>query len=322
MKKPTKNEVYLLIGFIGIFVAALVYFFVFKKNMDKVKQLEAESATLTERVSVLEGYEANYDQWQSEIYTMSDDIDAVFAKFPADVRPEDAVYDAISIQNYSQVDMDSITYGDAVQLYSPKAGSSAQIIEEAENKEREHYDIDAWSNKVDWIAAIQDGEFIDELVYWWENRNEDIANETAEDWSEAEAVDEAVEGEAAEGQVPEEGQVSETGEPVIEYDEQGNPISTSGIFLMNQPVSYLALYKTDEMKSAFAYIIDNYNRSVIDNVAIAFDSSKGELNVNVDVNKYYITGTEKTYEAPDFSGVSLGTDNLFSTLEAPKHEEE
>lgn len=313
MKKPTKNEIYLLIGFIGVFVAVLVYFFVFRKNMERVEQLKAENGNLEERVKVLEGYEANYDQWQSEIYTMADDIDAVFAKFPADVRPEDAVYEAISIQNMSQTNILEIDYAESEQLYSPKAGSSEQIFIEAENKEREYYDIDGWREKIDWIEAIQDGEFFDALAEWWDSRNEEIADETSEDWSEEEAVEEAVDGEGA----PEEAPAAE-----VQYDENGNPVSESGIYLVNQPVTYLASYDVSQMKSAVAYIVENYNRSVIKEINLVFDTSKGKLAGSMNVNKYYISGTDKTYEAPEFPGVSIGTDNLFATLNAPEKDED
>lgn len=297
----SKKDIQVLIGFIGVAIAAIVYFFVFRPNMDQMEKLTAQNEELSSRVEQLKEYEANYSTYEDEIYTKSAEIDEMFAKFPADVKPEDAMLEAIYIQDDTGSLITDVTYNTAEELYSPSAASTYAIIEAADNKEREYYE------EADMYNMSDDGNFFTMLF----DRSNDIDWNAIADNAEAVAPEESEDPTEEEGE-SEDADVTEDGSDVVTYDEDGNPVG-QGIYLMSQPVNYALSFDVPQMKRAVDYIVGNANRTVIDTIVLSFDSSTGLLAGQMDVKKYYVTGTGKTYEEPVFSGVSVGTDNLFST---------
>ena len=78
-------------------------------------------------------------------------------------------------------------------------------------------------------------------------------------------------------------------------------------------ISYETTY--DGFKDLVGYLCENKNRMSITNFSLAYDSLSGVLTANTTVNMYSVTGTDKEYTQQNLSGVGIGTDNIFGTLE-------
>lgn len=112
--------------------------------------------------------------------------------------------------------------------------------------------------------------------------------------------------------------------PVNTFTAASNPASTS-----STPVSY-QLYRTDVsliyttsyggFKEFMDYINGHTNRMSVQNFSLSYDSNTGLLAGSSTVNMYAIVGTDKAYVEQNLSGVQLGTDNIFGTIELQKEE--
>lgn len=85
-------------------------------------------------------------------------------------------------------------------------------------------------------------------------------------------------------------------------------------------MSYEASY--DDFKKMVAYIKTFEDRTTITAAASAYDSETGLLSGTVTVNMYYLTGTEKAYDAPQVDGVNKGVNNLFGSSLPKKQTED
>ena len=86
-----------------------------------------------------------------------------------------------------------------------------------------------------------------------------------------------------------------------------SPILYSRTIRINNLVDY------DGLKNAIQYILDNDKRCSLQ-VSGAYNIETGLLQSEINVGKYYVTGTDKVYEAPEFKYVIQGTDNIFGTI--------
>ncbi len=66
-----------------------------------------------------------------------------------------------------------------------------------------------------------------------------------------------------------------------------------------------------QLKKLIDFINAYPERMNIDAITIAFDSETSELKGNLTLNLFAVTGTGKEYTAPDISGLSMGTGNIF-----------
>lgn len=90
------------------------------------------------------------------------------------------------------------------------------------------------------------------------------------------------------------------------------PISYS-LFNNTIMISYKTTY--DGFKDLIHYISENKNRMSVGDFSIAYDSTSGLVTGSTFVNMYSVTGTDKEYTQQNLSGVGIGTDNIFGTLE-------
>lgn len=90
------------------------------------------------------------------------------------------------------------------------------------------------------------------------------------------------------------------------------PISYS-LYNNNILISYQTSYQG--FKELIDYISENKNRMSINDFSLAYDESTGMVTGSTSINMYSVTGTDKEYTQQNLSGVSLGTDNIFGTLE-------
>ncbi len=78
-------------------------------------------------------------------------------------------------------------------------------------------------------------------------------------------------------------------------------------------ISYKTSY--DGFKDMIDYIYEHKNRMALESYSLAYDADNGLLMGSAGINMYSVTGTDKEYKQQNLSGVSLGTDNIFGTLE-------
>ena len=90
------------------------------------------------------------------------------------------------------------------------------------------------------------------------------------------------------------------------------PISY-GLYNNAISISYQTSY--EGFKEMVDYICENKSRMTISDFSLAYDSTAGLLTATTTVNMYSVTGTDKEYTQQNLSGVGIGTDNVFGTLE-------
>lgn len=90
--------------------------------------------------------------------------------------------------------------------------------------------------------------------------------------------------------------------------------------LLNSDVSmsYTTSYKG--LQEFFDYINNHENRMSVQNFSVSYDTTTGLLSGSSVVNMYSVTGMDKEYNEQNLSGVQLGTDNIFGTIELQKEE--
>jgi hypothetical protein len=74
-------------------------------------------------------------------------------------------------------------------------------------------------------------------------------------------------------------------------------------------MNYTADY--DSFKEMAEYIGSLNDRMTIPQITAAYDSETGDVSGNFTVNMYYLTGTDRTYEAPKVEEFKSGVDNIF-----------
>lgn len=90
------------------------------------------------------------------------------------------------------------------------------------------------------------------------------------------------------------------------------PISYS-LYNNNILVSYQTSYKG--FKDIMDYINENKDRMSVNSFTLSYDELTGLVTGSTSVNMFSVSGTDKEYTQQNLSGVSIGTDNIFGTLE-------
>lgn len=109
------------------------------------------------------------------------------------------------------------------------------------------------------------------------------------------------------------------GETLNTYTAQSSPVDASAapityqLFKSKIVLSYTTSYKG--LKDMFDYIAGHTNRMSIDNFSVSYDTSTGLLSGTSTVEMCYVSGSDKAYVEQNLSGVKIGTDNIFSTVE-------
>ena len=109
------------------------------------------------------------------------------------------------------------------------------------------------------------------------------------------------------------------GSPSNVYVVTSNPVEATTV-----PISYslynnaiTVAYETsyEGFKEIVDYVRSNKNRMTMENFSLAYDASTGMLTASTSINMYSVTGTDKEYTQQNLSGVGLGLDNIFGTIE-------
>lgn len=100
--------------------------------------------------------------------------------------------------------------------------------------------------------------------------------------------------------------------PMVSEDAEGNySIDYYDITLMQETLSTNYACTYEQLKKMVDFINAYPERMNIESISIAYDSESNGLKGNLTLNLYAVTGTGKEYTAPDISGLSMGTGNIF-----------
>lgn len=87
------------------------------------------------------------------------------------------------------------------------------------------------------------------------------------------------------------------------------------ISLCNMAVAYDFTTGYNDCKSVFAMILESAEKKTVSAISLTYDTETGLLNGNMNVNMYYMTGTDKIYEEPDAGSIVHGKEDLFGTVD-------
>lgn len=101
-----------------------------------------------------------------------------------------------------------------------------------------------------------------------------------------------------------------------DFENHGQDESSIDKSTMNGLVNTISMnFKIDyeNFKLLSEYIRNHPEQTVIDSVAINFDNSTGDLEGNLVLKRFILSGTDKGYKRPVIDGIRIGTDNIFGT---------
>ena len=142
----------------------------------------------------------------------------------------------------------------------------------------------------------------------------DVVEEVIPEVSEEEQA--AQTAQTAETTTDEEGNVAEatsTTEAASTTEEEN--AENQGLHLYKVPVNYNFRATYTGSKDMIEYLFDNGYRKSILNMNLAYDTETGQLAGDMDVDFYYILGTDKLYDPISIPPVRKGVPNVFHTVE-------
>jgi len=114
-----KNQIPIILGLLGVLAAVAVYMLVFKPTKERVDRMKAEDKQLEARIAELEALRDQRDFFIEETERYSAIIDEIYAQFPAGVLAEDAIREAIDMEDGSSSENTGISYDTPASIYKP-----------------------------------------------------------------------------------------------------------------------------------------------------------------------------------------------------------
>ena len=216
----SKRDAKLLLILLGIIILLMSYLAVYNPYLEKIEAVEAETAALRPELEKLQGYYQNLNVYQAGIDSASETMTAELANYPSDIRAEDLIMYAVSLENKVGVKVTGITFSE------PQPILSFQTISETSDGGWDAVDLTAYRT--------------------------------------------------------------------------GMTVSCS--------LGYQAL------KDMADYLADTQYRTALDTVSVSFNSESGELIGTAGINKYFVASGTEDYQATEVPKVSIGTDDIFSTI--------
>lgn len=87
--------------------------------------------------------------------------------------------------------------------------------------------------------------------------------------------------------------------------------------LYRQQITFAHEFTYNGMKQYVNTIVNDRNRKSIESMNIAYDNNTGILVGNTTMNLYTLTGTDREYDPAQIPSMSMGTSNIFGSLENP-----
>lgn len=92
------------------------------------------------------------------------------------------------------------------------------------------------------------------------------------------------------------------------------------LFETKMTLEYNATYKA--LKELINYIHNDQNRRTLQTLEVSYDSETGNLTGSVEMGMFSLTGLNKAYQEPNIPSMTIGTDNIFGTVEVPSNTDE
>ncbi len=115
--KTFKNFFYYVCA-IGVLACILVYFIPFRTLINKTSEIEAENNILKSNLALWEEYFENMDIYIENTEEIRDSIDKTLEVYPANVKEEDVVMLAVTLQEDTSATISNINISDKEELYS------------------------------------------------------------------------------------------------------------------------------------------------------------------------------------------------------------
>lgn len=116
--KITKRDIAIILGFIGVLVLGLTYYFVYMEYSEKTEQLRAENATLQSRVDILQSIADQQEQLIADTRSFEEKSEEIMEHYPAGFQDEDGFMLAVDLQAISPLEtVSSVANSDPLQLY-------------------------------------------------------------------------------------------------------------------------------------------------------------------------------------------------------------
>lgn len=278
--KSSKRAFKILLILLGIVIVILVLTLV-KPNLDTQKStLEAENKKLTEQLMKLTELEANLATYQTQQKQFEEDNVEILNQFPVELRAEDAIMYAKKIENTSDMEISTVGVAPGSLVYALNG---------------DNLDDTGLATVAGTDTAAATGT--------------DTTAATGTDTTAAAGTDAAAN--AAAGDNAAAAAVSSTEELGILEESQ---VEKPDYNLYDMVVSYDFKTSYEDLKKIFGNILDNNDKRNVGDIAITYDEDSGKLIGNMTVNMYFVTGTDKVYEAPDTGTMKHGLSNIFGTL--------
>lgn len=123
--KISKKDRNLLIGFAGILIAFLAYWFGYRQTMEQAEELENRNMQLSLEISQLEQLESHKDTYVQDTDRMETAINEWMYQFPANVLPEDDIKLFYQVDNRDlgrYVFINTMSFAQPTLLYTTNQG--------------------------------------------------------------------------------------------------------------------------------------------------------------------------------------------------------
>lgn len=274
----SKKDAKLLLYAGGILLLVLAYFLGYQKFMEQREVLEAERSSLRQQVNRLDEIYAGKDEYEKQTLAYDGEMTQIFNNYPADVREENLILYASELERKHEIRFTNIGISPAMQIYSLGDSVGAGTAEGT--------------------ASESTG--------------------TAESAAAAESTGTAESADAAGTEADADAAAAEDQEQKL--DEQLGILDEASvelpqISLCNMAVAYDFTTGYNDCKSVFAMILESAEKKTVSAISLTYDTETGLLNGNMNVNMYYMTGTDKIYEEPDAGSIVHGKEDLFGTVD-------
>lgn len=127
--KLSMRDKKILLIFLGLAVFAIGYFCVFRPQIAKAEDLQAQNVPLREKLSQLKEIEENKDNYLSETAKYNDQVNNYLVMFPADIKEEDAILLGKKMEDKLGISVASMDFSDTALIASldqTNAGSTTE----------------------------------------------------------------------------------------------------------------------------------------------------------------------------------------------------
>ncbi|MDO4276895.1 MAG: hypothetical protein Q4D16_24815 [Eubacteriales bacterium] len=176
MSVSTRDKKILLM-FLGVLLLVLSYFFVYRGQMEEAATIEGQNVSLQARLNELLEMAKNKEFYEQETREMQNKILEYCEAFPADVRPEDGIVLAQSMENVMDMKISNVGLGEKQFIASLDGKTEDERSDEYEQTLMEQ----GASVTEEQIAEIEETQGVSREEAIWQ-QSKDIVAEAAGDY--------------------------------------------------------------------------------------------------------------------------------------------